>query len=201
VHGVSERRQAGAPHKAIGASDEALMLRYQRGDRSAFAELVRRYEVRVYNFVLRQLGSALVADELAQRVFLGVVLESSRFNYETPFSTRLFTIACRLCQRERKRVPQPEPRDRADSAPESQVEPLARGSLEETLERAVDSLPSDEKDVYLLREVADVPFRDIALITRQTSSTVRVQMQHALSRLRGVVQDSEQYRRALRSRA
>ena len=178
------------------------MLRYQRGDRSAFAELVRRYEVRVYNFVLRQLGSALVADELAQRVFLGVVLESSRFNYETPFSTRLFTIACRLCQRERKRVPQPEPRDRADSAPESQVEPLlARVSLAETLERAVDSLPSDEKDVYLLREVADVPFRDIALITRQTSSAVRVQMQHALSRLRAVVQDSEQYRRALRSRA
>jgi RNA polymerase sigma-70 factor (ECF subfamily) len=173
-------------------SDEALMLRYQRGDRGAFGLLVRRHQVAVYNFLLRELGSALSADELAQEVFLGVVREGGRFNYETPFSTRLFSIACRLVQKERHRAPH-----------RSEVG-LGRGgatrgdTLEDSIVRAVDALPEAEKDVFLLREVADLPFSEIARVTQQTEAAVKIQMQHALSRLRVTLQDFDEYRRALR---
>ena len=172
-------------------SDEALMLRYQRGDRSAFGLLVRRHQVAVYNFMLRELGSALSADELAQEVFLGVVREGGRFNYETPFSTRLFSIACRLVQRERSRHPA-----RADKSPER-----SKGggeTLEDSIVRAVDALPDPEKDVFLLREVADLPFSEIARVTQRSETAVKIQMQHALSRLRVALQDFDEYRRALR---
>lgn len=173
-------------------SDEALMLRYQRGDRSAFGLLVRRHQVAVYNFLLRELGSVLAADELAQEVFLGVVREGGRFNYETPFSTRLFSIACRLVQKERERVPAGDgSRERALGA--------ARGeTLEDSIVRAVDALPDPEKDVFLLREVADLPFSEIARVTQRTETAVKIQMQHALSRLRVTLQDFDEYRRALR---
>jgi len=87
-------------------SDEALMLRYQRGDRSAFIALLRRHQTAVYNFVLRQLGSALPADEIAQEVFLSVVREAAHFDYETPFATRLFAIAYALVRDERARMPE-----------------------------------------------------------------------------------------------
>lgn len=173
-------------------NDEALMLRYQRGDRAAFGLLVRRHQVAVYNFLLRELGSALAADELAQEVFLGVVRENGRFNYETPFATRLFSIACRLVQKERARTPH-----RNDVA-------LGRGSvshgdtLEDSIVRAVGALPESEKDVFLLREVADLPFSEIARVTQQTEAAVKIQMQHALSRLRVTLQDFDEYRRALR---
>lgn len=173
-------------------SDEALMLRYQRGDRAAFGLLVRRHHVAVYNFLLRELGSALSADELAQEVFLGVVREGARFNYETPFSTRLFSIACKLVQKERARTPQ-----RKDVG-------LGRGSaahgetLEDSIVRAVGALPDGEKDVFLLREVADLPFSEIARVTQQSEAAVKIQMQHALSRLRVTLQDFDEYRRALR---
>ena len=173
-------------------SDEALMLRYQRGDRSAFGQLVRRHQVAVYNFLLRQLGSVLAADELAQEVFLGVVREGGRFNYETPFSTRLFSIACRLVQRERSRSPQ---HGAAAALPDA----APRGdSLENSIERAVDALPEAEKDVFLLREVADLPFAEIARVTQRTETAVKIQMQHALSRLRLTLQQFDEYRRALR---
>jgi RNA polymerase sigma-70 factor, ECF subfamily len=174
-------------------SDEALMLRYQRGDRSAFGLLVRRHQVAVYNFLLRELGSALAADDLAQEVFIGVVREGGRFNYETPFSTRLFSIACRLVQKERSRNPVPVDAtgDRTGSA--------ARGdTLEDSIVRAVDALPDPEKDVFLLREVADLPFSEIARVTQRTETAVKIQMQHALSRLRITLQDFDEYRRALR---
>lgn len=173
-------------------SDEALMLRYQRGDRGAFGLLVRRHQVAVYNFLLRELGSALPADELAQEVFLGVVREGGRFNYETPFSTRLFTIACRLVQRERGRTP-----PRAEVSP-SRAGPVHGETLEDSIVRAVDALPEAEKDVFLLREVADLPFSEIARVTQRTETAVKIQMQHALSRLRITLQDFDEYRRALR---
>jgi RNA polymerase sigma-70 factor, ECF subfamily len=174
-------------------SDEALMLRYQRGDRSAFALLVRRHQVAVYNFLLRELGSALAADELAQEVFLGVVREGGRFNYETPFATRLFSIACRLVQKERSRNPIPSASagDRAGGVAPGET-------LEDSIVRAVDALPDAEKDVFLLREVADLPFAEIARVTQRTETAVKVQMQHALSRLRVTLEDFDEYRRALR---
>lgn len=173
-------------------SDEALMLRYQRGDRSAFGQLVRRHQVAVYNFLLRQLGSVLAADELAQEVFLGVVREGGRFNYETPFSTRLFSIACRLVQRERNRGPKG-----GEAAPLPNAAAHG-GTLENSVERAVDALPEPEKDVFLLREVADLPFSEIARVTQRTETAVKIQMQHALQRLRLTLQEFDEYRRALR---
>jgi RNA polymerase sigma-70 factor, ECF subfamily len=173
-------------------SDEALMLRYQRGDRSAFGLLVRRHQVAVYNFLLRELGSALAADELAQEVFLGVVREGARYNYETRFSTRLFSIACRLVQHERSRTPVP------GIAADERGGTARAETLEDSIVRAVDALPDLEKDVFLLREVADLPFSEIARVTQRTETAVKIQMQHALSRLRVALQDFDEYRRALR---
>jgi RNA polymerase sigma-70 factor (ECF subfamily) len=176
-------------------NDEALMLRYQRGDRSAFGLLVRRHQVAVYNFLLRELGSALSADELAQEVFLGVVREGGRFDYEIPFSTRLFSIACRLVQKERsRRPPNAEPGlERGGMGGKAPGE-----TLEDSIVPAVDALPEAEKDVFLLREVADLPFSEIARVTQRTETAVKIQMQHALHRLRGALQDFDEYRRALR---
>jgi RNA polymerase sigma-70 factor, ECF subfamily len=181
-------------------SDEALMLRYQRGDRSAFALLVRRHQVAVYNFVLRELGSALPADQIAQEVFLGVVREGARFNYETRFATRLFSIACRLVREERDSTPARRILQEQPGGPESGLSGLGSGgeTLEDSIVRAVDALPDEQKDVFLLREVADLPFSEIATVTQQTENAVKVQMQHALQRLRVALQNFEEYRRALR---
>jgi RNA polymerase sigma-70 factor (ECF subfamily) len=187
-------------------SDQALMLRYQRGDRSAFATLLRRYQVAVYNFVLRQLGSALPADEVAREVFLGVVREAPRFDYETPFSTRLFAIAQQLVRDERTRMPPRQRLQHGPLAPESSRIGAAPGSLglrgepalEDSIVSAVEALPDDQKDVFLLREVAFLPFSEIAAVTRQSETAVKIQMQHALQRLRLALQDFDEYRRALR---
>jgi RNA polymerase sigma-70 factor (ECF subfamily) len=181
-------------------SDEALMLRYQRGDRSAFATLVRRHQVAVYNFVLRQLGSALAADELAQEVFLGVVREATRFSYETPFSTRLFSIACRLVREERARMPARRATDGELVADSTELPRLGAhaDTLEDSIVRAVSDLPDEQKDVFLLREVAELSFSQIATVTDQSEGTVKLQMQHALQRLRVTLQNFDEYRRALR---
>jgi RNA polymerase sigma-70 factor (ECF subfamily) len=183
------------------AGDEALLLRYQRGDRGAFAQLVRRYQAPVYNFVLRQLGSALPAHEIAQEAFLGVIREGSRYSEETPFASRLFSIALRLVREERAKMPPRAVRADDSRIPESGLSRTARApreTLEDSTVRAVDELPDDQKDVFLLREVADLSFPQIARVTGQTDNAVKVQMHHALSHLRIALQDFDEYRRALR---
>jgi RNA polymerase sigma-70 factor (ECF subfamily) len=71
-------------------------------------------------------------------------------------------------------------------------------TLEDSIIAAVDALPDEQKDVFLLREVADLPFSEIASVTQQSENAVKVQMQHALQRLRVTLQEFDEYRRALR---
>lgn len=63
------------------------MVRYQRGDREAFAELVRRHKTPIYNFVLRQVRQGNTAEDVTQDVFLRVVQNASEFKHEARFST------------------------------------------------------------------------------------------------------------------
>jgi RNA polymerase sigma-70 factor, ECF subfamily len=196
------------------ASDRTLMLRYQRGDREAFSQLVRRYQTPLYNYVLRQLGSASAADastaeDIARQVFLGVVRESASFKEDDSFSTWLFSLALRSCRRERARalddssprvvLPQPWVKaGPATSAGEPSEPTSGTEPIEDSVVRAVDALPEQEKDVYLLREVAGLGFAQIAAVTELGESVVRVRLFQAFERLRTTLQDFEEYRRALR---
>lgn len=179
-------------------TDEALMLEYERGSRTAFAELVRRHHVAVYNFMLRALGTALGADELAQGAFVSLIRDAGRLGDEAPFTTRLFSVAHRLVRERRAAAPERRVRAALELEPERGRARARSESLEESVVRAVDGLPDEQKDVFLLREVAALPFSQIALVTDQSETAVKVHMQQALERLGATLQDFEEYRRALR---
>ena len=73
------------------------MVRYQRGDREAFALLVKRYNKQVYNFVLRQLRTPALCEDVTQEVFMRLVQNAAEFKHEARFSTWLYAIARNLC--------------------------------------------------------------------------------------------------------
>jgi RNA polymerase sigma-70 factor (ECF subfamily) len=195
-------------------SDEVLMLRYQRGDRDAFGALVRRYQVRVYNFVLRQLRSEATAEDIAQEVFLRLVQRASAFKHEARFSTWLYTIARNLCVdqlrksnlRRHPSLDQPQGQD-ADGPslgeqladPRSDVERKAHSSqVASSILNAVHDLSEEQREVFLLREVANLPFKEIAEVTGTSENTVKSRMRYALEHLQSKLSDFEEYARALR---
>jgi len=201
---------------ADGPSDEDLLARYTSGDPSAFAELVRRHEASVYNFVLRHVRSAPVAEDVVQDVFLRIVQGARDFKGQSRFSTWCFTIARNLCiDHLRKAVLRKHPSldqasgsedgegatlgDRtADPHPRAAVDRSAIGDeLKDHITRAVDELPDDQREVFLLREVARVPFKDIAVITGVPENTVKSRMRYALERLQRALAEYEDYARAL----
>lgn len=196
------------------ASDEVLMLRYQRGDQDAFGALVRRYQVRVYNFVLRQVRSPAAAEDVAQEVFLRVVQRASAFKHEARFSTWLYTIARNLCVdqlrksnlRRHPSLDQPIGNDGdgpalGDQVPDSRqsVERQAAASqVASSILRAVEELSDEQREVFLLREVANLPFKEIAEVTATSENTVKSRMRYALEHLQAKLSDFEEYARALR---
>jgi RNA polymerase sigma-70 factor (ECF subfamily) len=198
-------------------TDEALMLRYQGGDRSAFAQLVRRHKAPVFNFILRHTRSSSVAEDLTQDVFVRVVQSAADFRHSARFSTWVYTIARNLCidqlrkaqLRRHPSLDQPQAgadedgptlgERTADQHPDRAVDRAAIGrQLSEHIRRAVDDLPEDQREVFLLREVANVPFKDIATMIGIPENTVKSRMRYALERLQRALQEYEDYARTLR---
>jgi RNA polymerase sigma-70 factor (ECF subfamily) len=195
------------------ATDEALMIRFQRGDRGAFASLVRKHQGSLFNFALRQLRSAGSgpAEDVVQEVFIRVVQNASDFNHEARFTTWVYTIARNLCidllrkQALRNHPSLDDARGDGATLGEQTADPQAsveRGAstaeIRERLMKALAELPDEQREVFLLREVSSLPFKEIADITGAPENTVKSRMRYALERLQVMLRDYEEYARALR---
>ncbi len=198
------------------ATDEMLMVRYQRGDRDAFAEIVHRYKGPIYNFVYRQVKNPQTAEDVTQDAFLRVVQNAGEFKHEARFSTWLYTIARNLCvdhlrkakHRRHPSLDQPSGKDSerrslgestADSHHSASVERTASGNqVRDRIVAAVGALPDDQREVFLLREVGNLPFKEIAEVVGVGENTVKSRMRYALERLKQALSEFEEYARALR---
>jgi RNA polymerase sigma-70 factor (ECF subfamily) len=198
------------------ATDEVLMVRFQRGERAAFATLVRRHQRALFNFALRHVGAQAVAEEVVQDAFVRVVQNAADFKHEARFTTWIYTILRNLCIDQlrrralRRHASLDEPRAARDGEegptllehtadPEASVEREATGTeLKERIGKAVETLPDDQREVFLLREISNLPFKEIAVITGVSENTVKSRMRYALERLQQALCDYEEYARALR---
>ena len=196
-------------------TDESLMIRFQSGDRAAFTVLVRRHQGPLFNFALRYLRSSPVAEEVVQDAFVRVVQNAAEFKHEARFSTWLYTIARNLCidqtrKRALRRHPSlDEPKKAEEGEGPTLGEQTADGkasveravvSLEirERVASAIDALPEEQREVFLMREVSNLPFKEIAEIVGVSENTVKSRMRYALERLQEALCEFEEYARALR---
>ena len=69
--------------------------------------------------------------------------------------------------------------------------------LQARMRKAIDSLPDDQREVFLLREEADLSFKEIADIVGISENTVKSRMRYALTKLRSLLEEYEDMARAL----
>jgi RNA polymerase sigma-70 factor, ECF subfamily len=197
------------------ATDEALMIRFQSGDRAAFTFLVKRHQGPLFNFALRHLRTQPGAEEVVQDAFVRVVQNAADFKHEARFSTWLYTIARNLCidqlrKRALRRHPSLDESKRSEDSEgptlgeqtadsRANVERAAvSGEIRERVLAAVDELPEEQREVFLMREVSNLPFKEIAKIVGVPENTVKSRMRYALERLQTALSEFEEYARALR---
>ncbi len=141
----------------MGVSD--LVARAQGGDGAAFEELVVAHSPRVYRLLVRMLGSAADAEEVAQETFLKAWRALAGFRGEAQFSTWLFRITVneanrRLARDARQRTLPID--DAALQIPDLGKGPAARveeAELEGFLERCVAELPPGYRAAVVLRDI------------------------------------------------
>jgi RNA polymerase sigma-70 factor, ECF subfamily len=179
-------------------TDEELLAAYRHGDAGAFEVLLRRHRAPLFTFLVRMLGDKERAEDLAQETFVRVIKGAQEWEARARFQTWLFTIARNLCvdasRRDRFRRAESLDADgpdgaspMVDSVPGDEIDP-ARGAesalLRPLLQKALLALPAEQREVFLLREQAGVPFKEIAGVLAVNENTAKSRMRYALEGLR-----------------
>jgi len=138
-------------------SDGEIIARVRAGDTSAFADLVRRHQDRVYGMALRATGRPEDAEDLAQDVFLSVFRGLGGFKGDAQFTTWLYRVAWNRCadwlRRNRKPGRRTAPLEEADGVADGRADPAAEalGKYEQLrLRRALDGLEERYRSVVEL---------------------------------------------------
>jgi RNA polymerase sigma-70 factor (ECF subfamily) len=169
-------------------TDEQLLLRLRRGDEAAFLSLYRKRQASIYRFALQMSGSAAVAEDITQEVFLALLRGECGFNPERgTLSGYLFGIARKLAlrQMERGRADVALELDPEDAVPPELAvidDPLAELTHREGIEalrRAVTALPRRYREVVALCDLEELDYADAAAALGCPIGTVRSRLHRA----------------------
>ena len=196
-------RTAEKPPATDPAEERALVLRAQAGDLSAYDELVRRYQERVYAAVYHMTSNHEDANDLAQESFIKAYQALKSFKGNSSFFTWVYRIAVNrtinfLKQRKNRGHMSLDDLDfQAEHDPDlvaliSEKTPrrdLNLAELQEKLNAAMQKLSEDHRLVVTLHDIQDLSHDEIAKIMDCNVGTVRSRLYYARQQLQGYLSD------------
>ena len=180
---------------AVG--DAELLRRYRQGDSQAFAELYARHRLGLFRFLCGLCGDSAIAEEVFQETWMSLIRSESQQREAVQFSTWLYQIARnRLIDYWRKHGKRQYLHDEYDeqlhAEADHQPNPEQQLSLtrdQQRLQAALDDLPAEQREVFLLRAHGDMDVSEIATLTQTPAETVKSRLRYALSKLRRLLTD------------
>jgi RNA polymerase sigma-70 factor (ECF subfamily) len=165
-------------------TDRECVALSQQGDRNAFSALVRRYQDRVYRFVLRMIGSRDEALDLTQEVFIRAWQALPDWEPQAQFRTWLFRIAANAATDtlRRRKVVEFVALDEDYDVPGTGVDPEVQLQTKQrlrALEAALERLPHEQREIVLLRELEDMSYGEISAALGVAEGTVKSRLARA----------------------
>jgi len=177
------------------------MVRYARGEVAAFELLYRRHEMRVWRYLERNVRNRATADDLMQEVWFAVARDAARYQPAARFTTWLFTIAHnRMIDSIRASRPQLS-LEAVGYEAESVVQqltadagasPLAAAVSRDqagALNRAVESLPAEQRVAFLLQVEGELSVEEISAMTDSSFETTKSRLRYARTKLRELLEE------------
>lgn len=167
--------------------DYALIRAIQGGDMVAFNTMVDRYKSRLMNVIGRMLSSQEEAEDIVQETFVRVYQHRQSFNFQHCFSTWIYTIALNLARnelRKRKKFKFFEISDMQGNEAEISVDPELPNNFPKMLEKAVKDLPEKYRAAFILRDVQELPYNEVADVLDVPLGTVKSRVNRARQMLR-----------------
>ncbi|MGH9747110.1 MAG: RNA polymerase sigma factor [Candidatus Acidiferrales bacterium] len=168
------------------ATDEQLILDFQKGSHEAFTELFLRYRELIYAFFRRRINDPSRPEELAQETFLAVLRGAQRYEPRATFRTYLFAIAFKILANDRRKSGQNS--NGAAPAADAVAAPVRDNS--ETglwVREAIEKLDATDREVLRLREYEELSYEEIAGVLRVPVNTVRSRLFRARLALKEIL--------------
>jgi RNA polymerase sigma-70 factor (ECF subfamily) len=172
---------------AATETDRALVDRVAKGDRAAVRLLFMRHHARIYRFVARQTGSEMMADDIANEVFLELWKQAPSFEGRSEVSTWLLGIArFKALSMLRKKKEDWIDDDDAAQVPDSADTPEVVTMKEDkaaALRRMIDALPEEHRTVIDLAYYHGQSVTEIGEVLDIPVATVKTRMFYARKKL------------------
>jgi RNA polymerase sigma-70 factor, ECF subfamily len=180
----------------MSLSERLLIARLRQRDERAFSEIVRLHGDKVFNLVLRMVGTRAEAEDIAQEVFVTVFKSIESFRGESKFTTWLLRIAANHSKNRIKYLARRSTdRNGLDGASEAQMADqgkaplqghidapdalLEAAELETLMQQAIATLDEDHRLLVVLRDIEELSYEEIAEITGLPEGTVKSRLHRA----------------------
>jgi len=185
--------------------DLELVRAFQANDYTVFDRLVIKYQDMVFNLCYRMLGDYDEANDRAQETFIKAYRNLKNFKSKSSFSTWIYRIAINTCRNylsssvyrmNKKMIRLDNPgntslsmgkNSRAIDVYDNSSDPsrvFEKKEKERVIQKAIDSLPSKQKILIVLRDIEDKSYEEISEITTLKIGTVKSRLSRARQHLR-----------------
>jgi len=168
--------------------DNILVERFSNGDTSAFNELARKYQQRIYWHARRMTGNHLDADEIVQEVLLVMYKKLKDFEFRSSLYTWIYTITSTrsinlLRRRSIKEIFSLEDRlnDKADDT--DILTDLENKEQIKIMEKNLQKIPVKQRQVFIMRAIDGLSYEEISEITGKSIGGLKSNYFHALKKL------------------
>lgn len=183
-------------------TDQELVHLYLKGKELALSELVTRHKTRIYTSIYLLVKDEYLAEDIFQDTFIKVIktLKAGKYNEEGKFLPWVLRIAHNLVIdhfRKEKRTPIITNGDGFDIFDvlgiydESIEEKMVKQQTYQDLKALIHLLPSEQKEVLIMRHYGELSFKEIADLTQVSINTALGRMRYALNNLRKMMMVKE----------
>jgi RNA polymerase sigma-70 factor, ECF subfamily len=173
-----------------------LIVKAKQGDTNAVGELYECHRLNVYRYLYYRTGDTQVADDLTSEVFLRMIRSLPGYQLqEASFLAWLFQIAHNLLYDHfrkaniRNHVHLEE--NYMEDPLNPRTRPIERTLNNVTLQKALEKLSGDQRDVIVLRFITGMPIAQVASTLHKSEDAVKGLQRRALITLRNVLTDWE----------
>ena len=179
-------------------TDATLVHNYINGSEHALEQLINRHQLQIFNFINSKIKDRDLSEDLFQDTFIKIIrtLRNGTYNEEGKFLPWAMRIAHNLVIdyfRKSKRIPVLENKEGfdvfqflSDASPNSENSMIQEQVLKD-IQKLVQELPEDQKEVLVMRIYRNMSFREIAENTEVSINTALGRMRYAIINLRKMI--------------
>ena len=182
-------------------TDEMLVAAYAEGNNEAFDALLKRHEIRIFNYIFNIVKNKDVADDIFQETFVKAIttIKQGRYTDSGKFSAWITRIAPNLIidyfrQAKSENTVSADQEDadvlnRRELAEENIEDMLVTSQIHTDVKRIIGSLPEAQREVLDMRFYRNMSFKEIADATGVSINTALGRMRYAVLNMRRIASE------------